>query len=258
MAPQDRRATMPGMIEHPDRVLPLQGASNFRDLGGYAGFDGRPVRWRRLFRSDHLGALTEADRSALAGLGVARAFDFRGERERAAHAYDLPGLRQFALTIEPVIVQSVQALAEQGRDLTVAACEGLMRDLYRRLVHEQSARFAQFFAHLLDEDSPAVFHCTAGKDRTGFAAAMFLLALGVSREDVMQDYLLTNRHFKAPTLSWRGVDPQVLAVMWRVQPDFLEAALQAVDEHGGVAVYLERGLGLGPQALQALRARYLD
>jgi protein-tyrosine phosphatase len=249
---------MAGMTEHPDRVLPLQGASNFRDLGGYAGFDGRPVRWRRLFRSDHLAALTEADRSMLAGLGVARAFDFRGERERATQAYELPGLRQFALTIEPVIVQSVQALAEQGRDLTVPACEGLMRDLYRRLVNEQSARFAQFFTHLLDEDTPAVFHCTAGKDRTGFAAALFLLALGVSREDVMQDYLLTNRHFKAPVLSWRGIDPQVLAVMWRVQPDFLQSALQAVDEQGGVAAYLERGLGLGPQALQALRTRYLE
>ncbi len=80
------------MPEHPDRVLPLQGASNFRDLGGYPGEGGRPLRWRRLFRSDHLGGLTEADQQLLAGLGVSRAFDFRGVHERAAVPYSLPGL----------------------------------------------------------------------------------------------------------------------------------------------------------------------
>nr|MBP6627696.1 tyrosine-protein phosphatase [Arenimonas sp.] len=72
------------MPNHPHRVWPLQGASNFRDLGGYPGHEGRPVRWRQLFRSDHLAGLTEADKSLLAGLGLARAFDFRGQAERAA------------------------------------------------------------------------------------------------------------------------------------------------------------------------------
>jgi protein-tyrosine phosphatase len=72
------------MTKHPDRVLPLQGATNFRDLGGYSGHGGRTVRWRRLFRSDHLAGLTAADKAALAELGLALAFDFRGEAERAA------------------------------------------------------------------------------------------------------------------------------------------------------------------------------
>lgn len=250
---------MRGMAEHPDRVLPLHGASNFRDLGGYPGEGGRRVRWRRLFRSDHLGALSETDRALLRGLGLARSFDFRGERERAAHPYELPGVRQHALTIEPVIVQSVQALAERGLELTPVACEELMRDLYRRLVDEQAHRFAELFGHLLADDTPAVFHCTAGKDRTGFAAALILLALGVPRGWVMRDYLLTNQYFKPPELRWGGIAPEVLVVMWRVQQDFLEAALAQVDRaDGGLEGYLRERIGLEPAARAALRERYLE
>ena len=247
------------MTDHPDRLLPLQGASNFRDLGGYLGEGGRAVRWRRLFRSDHLGALSTEDKDLLRALGLARTFDLRGERERAAHPYELPGVRQHLLAIEPVIVQSMQAMASEGRALTVPACEDLMRDLYRRLVDEQAHRFAELLDHLISDDTPAVFHCTAGKDRTGFAAAVILLALGVPRAVVMNDYLLTNRHFKPPTLRWGDIDPDVLAVMWRVQQDFLAAALQRVDEgHGGIDRYLATRLGLGPAARAALRERYLE
>ena len=82
---------MRAMANHPQRVWPLQGATNFRDLGGYPGHGGRPVRWRRLFRSDHLAGLTDADKSLLAGLGLARAFDFRGQAERAADALRAAG-----------------------------------------------------------------------------------------------------------------------------------------------------------------------
>ena len=88
---------------------------------------------------------------------------------------------------------------------------------------------------------------------------MILLALGVPRTVVMSDYLLTNRHFKPPVLRWGDLDPDVLAVMWRVQEDFLEAALQRVDQgHGGIDRYLGTQLGLGPAARAALRERYLE
>ena len=197
------------MTDHPDRVWPLQGASNFRDLGGYPGHDGRPVRWRRLFRSDHLGGLTEADKAQLVALGLARSFDFRGEAERAAVGYQLPGLTQHSLAIEPTVVQRMQDLVDAGQSLTPAHASELMAELYRALVNDQSHRFAELFEHLLTADAPVVFHCTAGKDRTGFAAALVLLALGVPRDVVQQDYLLTNRVFKHPastqhTLVTRG------------------------------------------------------
>ena len=247
---------MPGQ---PDRVWPLQGASNFRDLGGYAGHGGRPLRWRRLFRSDHLAVLTEADKARLAALGLAQAFDFRGQQERAALGYELPGVTQHSLAIEPTVVQRMQDLMTSGQALTPRRMAELMSDLYRALVNDQSPRFAELFEHLLTADAPLVFHCTAGKDRTGFAAALILLALGVPRELVRQDYLITNRVIRQPPLVQSVLPPEVLAVLWQVQPDFLDAALQAVDaDHGGIDRYLQRRLGLGPAALRTLADRYLQ
>ncbi len=241
--------------EHPDRLVALRGASNFRDLGGYCGQGGRTVRWRQLFRSDQLADLSDDDRAQLGALGLRLALDFRGEAERAAQAYQLPGVDVRALSIEPQLVQRQISLVGLGVEQMV----GLMQDLYRGLVHEHAGRFAEFFEAVLDSPGPLVFHCTAGKDRTGFAAAMLLLALGVSREDVMQDYLLTNRHFRPPAMLRSRVDPQVLQVLWQVQEGFLHTALQAVDETpGGLEGYMGQRLRLTPAALQRLRERYLD
>jgi protein-tyrosine phosphatase len=246
------------MPQHPDRVLPLEGATNFRDLGGYRGQGGRTVRWRRLFRSDHLGGLTAADKAVLAALGLARAIDLRGVAERAAAPYDLPGVTQHALSIEPTVVQRMQELAASGDRLTVPVVGALMEDLYRGLVNDQAHRYAELFEHLLQAEEPLVFHCTAGKDRTGFAAALVLLALGVTRDVVMQDYLLTNEVFERPPRGRSEISDEALAVLWRVQQGFLDAALHAVDaDHGGVERYLHQRLGLSRAALDELAARYL-
>jgi protein-tyrosine phosphatase len=248
------------MAEQPARVLPLQGASNFRDLGGYAGHDGRTVRWRRLFRSAHLADLSNADRALLGQLGVSRAFDFRGVQERAAVPYELPGLTQLSLAIEPSVVQRMQDMLAAGERLDGSAAARLMRELYRSLVNDQAHRFAAMFEALLQDDKPAVLHCTAGKDRTGFAAALILLALGVPRAVVMQDFLLSNELYRRPDLPPETQTPrEALEVLWRVEEGFLQAALDAVDtEHGGVQPYLEQRLGLGPAACRQLAERYLD
>jgi len=248
------------MPQHPDRVLRLQGATNFRDLGGYTGSGGRPVRWRRLFRSEHLAGLTADDQATLAGLGLARAFDFRGVAESAATPYAVPGVRYTSLAIEPTVVQRMQALAAAGETITPARAGALMADLNRALANDQAHRFAELFEHLLDaqDDSPLVFHCTAGKDRTGFAAALILLALGVDRNTVMADYLLTNQHYRHAPLPRTDTPPEVLQVLWTVQQHFLEAALQAVDQdHGGIERYLGQRIGLSAAARRALAERYL-
>jgi len=243
----------------PPRVLSLSGATNFRDLGGYRGHEGRPLRWRRLFRSEQLGALTAADHDVLAALGVAAAFDFRGKDERAAAPYAVPGLAQHSLAIEPTVAQRMQAIADSGRALTGPVVQGLMKDLYRGLVDERAARFAEFFAHLLSAEAPLVFHCTAGKDRTGVAAALLLLALGVPRETVMQDYLLTNEVFKPPWAPRPDMPPEVMRALWGVQAEYLDAALEMIDrEHGGPERYLERVIGLDAERAARLAARYLQ
>lgn len=247
-------------MQSPTRSLNLSGASNFRDLGGYSAANGRPVRWRRLFRSDHLAALTPQDRAVLSTLGLKRAYDLRGDAERTALPYELPGVAVHALPIEPTVLQAMKDLLESGHRVTVQDTVGLMQQTYRAFVHDNAARFSELFGHLLESDAPLVFHCTAGKDRTGFGAAMILLALGVPRTVVMQDYLLTNELFQMPRPAPGGLAPQeVLDVLWRVQPDFLEAALHAVEaDYGGVSPYLEKALGVGPKERERLAELYLQ
>ena len=247
------------MPHHPQRVWRLQGTTNFRDLGGYPGHGGRPVRWRRLFRSAHLGGLTTDDQAALAALGLSAAFDFRGLAERDATPNQLPGVLQQSLAIEPSVMQHLQHLLAAGQQATVPMMVALMEGLYRHLINDQAHRFAQLFAHLLQADAPLVFHCTAGKDRTGVAAALILLALGVPLDVVRQDFLLTNLHYQHPPLPPTDTPADVMAVLWQVQDSFLDAALLAVDQdHGGIKRYLRVRLGLTDTALAQLASRYLQ
>ena len=247
------------MSSLPTRSLPLTGASNFRDLGGYAGHGGRTVQWRQLFRSDHLASLTPQDQALLAELGITRAIDFRGQAESAAHAYDLPGVAYHPLVIEPTVVQRALALQRSGHRITAQEAVALMQDTYRGFVHDNAPRFAELFRLLLASDAPTVFHCTAGKDRTGFAAALILLALGVPRDVVMHDYLLTNALYRRPPGIGSHAPDEVLAVLWRVQEDFLNAALHKVDtEFGGEQAYLVDVLGVDAAAQRELAVRYLQ
>ena len=246
--------------QHPTRSLPMMGATNFRDLGGYTGHGGQQVKWRRLFRSDHLAGLTAQDQALLAELGVARAVDFRGKAESAACAYALPGIAYHPLAIEPTVVQRALELQRSGHQLTAQDAVALMQDTYRSFVHDNAPRFAELFRLLVNGSAePLVFHCTAGKDRTGFAAALILLSLGVSREVVMHDYLLTNSLYQRPAGMGSHAPEEVLAVLWRVQEDFLNAALHMVDSDcGGVQTYLVDVLGVDAPAQQELAQRYLQ
>jgi protein-tyrosine phosphatase len=241
----------------PSRSLQLQGATNFRDLGGYVGQGGRRVRWRRLFRSDHLGGLTAADLQVLQELGVRRVCDFRGVTERATAVCAIADARVHSLPIEPTIVQKLSVLLAAGERPGPHEVVALMQETYRNFVLHNSARFSQLFAHLLEADEPLVFHCTAGKDRTGFAAALILRALGVSRDDIVQDYLLTNEHLR-PGGHSSAVPPEIAEVLYRVRMPFLEAALEALeDAHGGLDAYLAQQLSVGPAQRERLMAMYL-
>ena len=246
-------------MSSPERSIKLTGASNFRDLGGYLGHGGRPLQWRKLFRSDHLGRLDTNDMKQLGSLGLSRVFDFRGVAERSLHPCAMPGLAVHSLSIEPTVVQALNDFAARGNGLTAQDAVRLMQDTYRDFVTRNSPRFAELFGHLLDNGLPLVFHCTAGKDRTGFAAALILMALGVDRATVMQDYLLTNQLYKAPDLVGGTAPPEVRAVIAGVQEGFLNASLDTVlRDHGSVPHYLERVLGLGEKQRDRLAALYLQ
>ena len=250
-------------LNPPLRHIALPGTSNFRDLGGYVGHQGRSVRWRTVFRSDHLAGLTPEGVKELGDLGVVRAADFRGQQERAADSYTWPHLQVYALSVEPTVVQKAMGMVQAGGSLTVSETVALMQATYRSFVRENAARFAQFFQLLLQSPTPTVFHCTAGKDRTGWAAALFLEALGVSRDDIQHDYLLTNQYYQRPAAlaarAAQAMPQEILDVVWRVQPEFLDSAYEMVErEYGGMPRYLREVMQLDDAAQAALRARYLQ
>ena len=115
------------------------------------------------------------------------------------------------------------------------------------------------FEHLLERPDPLLFHCTAGKDRTGLAAALVLFALGVSETDIWQDYLLTNQLYKRNSTGAIALSPDVLKIVWQVQESFLQASLEEIkSQYGDVQHYLSDQLGLTPAAKLRLQSLYLD
>jgi protein-tyrosine phosphatase len=185
--------------------------------------------------------------------------DLCGVAEPSTAPCALDDVPVHSLSIEPTIVQKLSALLEAGHRLTAAEVEEHMKDTYRGFVRQNTHRFAELFGHLLETDAPLVFHCTAGKDRTGFGAALVLASLGVDESDIMRDYLLTNGRLKPPEPSRYGLTREVQEVLWRVQPEFLQAALEALEaDYGGMEAYLREGLGLAEPERERLRELYLE
>src|ERR1700688_1724391 len=247
------------MQESPARHFNLAGASNFRDLGGYPGKDGRSVRWRQIFRSNHLGHVTAPDIEVLRGLGLKSAFDFRGTEERVGALCGIEEITVHSLPIEPTGVATLRARAATGVALSPADAVDVMRDSYRNYVRYNTPCFRALFSHLLEDRAPLVVHCTAGKDRTGFACALILHALGVPDEVISEDYLLTNRFYRRDPSGSSDLPGEVHQVLGSVQSSFLAAAFEAIDtDYGDLENYFSEGLGLGAQQRAALASRYLE
>jgi protein-tyrosine phosphatase len=241
------------------RHFDLAGASNFRDLGGYPARDGRRVRWRQIFRSNHLGHLTEADIAVLRGLGVRSAFDFRGLDERNAAGCVIEEIVVHSLPIEPTVVAMLRTRRDGGAVLSPDDAFDVMRQSYRNYVRQSTASYRALFAHLVEDRAPLVIHCTAGKDRTGFACALILHALGVAEDVIAEDYLLTNRFYRRDPTASSDLPDDVRQVLGSVEASFLAAAFEVIGaDYGGLAGYLRDGLGLGPPQRAALEARYLE
>ncbi len=247
------------MSDSPARHLNLAGASNFRDLGGYPTKDGRTMRWRQIFRSNHLGHLTSDDVTIVRALGVKSAFDFRGTAERTEALCGMPEITVHSLPVEPTVVAALRAIAAAGTTLATNHAVEVMRDSYRSYVQQNTPRFRALFAHLLEDRAPLVIHCTAGKDRTGFACALILHTLGVPDEVISEDYLLTNRFYRRDPNSGSDLPDDVKQVLGSVQTSFLGAAFEVIDaDYGDLETYLQKGLGLGAAERAALTARYLQ
>lgn len=252
-----------------ERKLGMQGTPNFRDFGGYRGADGRRVRWGYLFRSGQLSGLTPQDLELLDSLQLDLVCDFRREDEQQSSPSRYPEARQPEVASLPITPGSnTAAFTAGGLDLGgPQPMFDFMVGINRDFVESQGPVYARMFREILQRpDARFLVHCAAGKDRTGFAVAIILLALGVPVEQVMQDYMLTQRFFHPQQEVERlrakygleSVPEEAILPMLEVHEAYLERALQAIADYGEVETYLEEVLGVGSAEREELRRRYLE
>jgi protein-tyrosine phosphatase len=217
------------------------------------------VRWRQIFRSNHLGHLTDDDAAVLRQLGVRSAFDFRGAEERTAAQCGMSEITVHSLPVEPTVVAALRAIVAGGTPLSTDHAIEVMRESYSGYVQKNTERYRTLFAHLLADSAPLVIHCTAGKDRTGFACALILHTLGVSQDTISEDYLLTNQFYRRDPNHSTDLPDDIKQVLGSVREAFLAAAFEAIDaDYGDLETYLRDGLGLGKAERAHLEARYLE
>lgn len=251
------------------RFIELEGGLNFRDMGGYPAADERTVRWGVLYRSGTTFGMTPADTSQIASFGIRYAYDLRSNGERRRH----PNVLQQIELVEYKYTDHDKLPGDLGRavrdpDISVVKARDMMLHLYRQLPHTFRDAYRSLLLHLAHGDVPLVFNCTAGKDRTGVAAALILTALGVPREQVVADYLLTTRCFERSyeiifsSESGTGlgdVQRDVWDVVLRADADYLNAMFEHLETHyGSVMRYLEHELGINHATLQTLQGNLLE
>ncbi len=270
--------------------LTFEGLHNVRGLGGMRTVDGRTLIKGKLYRSDQLFSATQADLETLGTMNVRVIIDFRSGIEReekpdpqleGATNLHLPIIKDVraGITRDEQSNRSIMRMimSGQGTDLTII--DTYMSNMYRGFVmdpyaNEQYARFVDTVIEALQAGGSALWHCTAGKDRAGFATAILLEALGVARDDIMADYLQTNECLAGVTAQLVGMlssraltsgqmqlDEQMLATMktaldhfFRADESFLAGAYTAAEERfGSFEAFLVQGLGIDEAKREELR-----
>ena len=253
-----------------DRLLPFQALDNFRDYGDYAVAGARVARGR-LYRSAHQARATEADLAKLAQLNIATVVDLRRPSERR----DQPSRRPSGWA-----GQVIESAHDDGgeaphitflktADLTENSGRTFMTQTYRRLPFEPAHidLFSRYFRALAEGDGPVLIHCAAGKDRTGLLAALTHSLLGVSRDDLINDYLLTNVAVdlegraegiakKLTEMTGRPASHGAVIAFLGVEADYLDGAFAEITaRHGTLAAYMEQALGVDDALAERMRAR---
>ena len=237
MLNQPTKASLP-------HVIALEGVSNLRDLGGYEAADGRRVRRGLVFRSAALAKLTAADQAIVARLGLRTVCDFRGVDESRRAPTHLPGPRIIALPIEPTVGAGLRDILNT-KEATGEALHAVLERAYAAYALTSSAQYRALLDAILDGATPLLFHCSAGKDRTGFGAAMLLTALGVPWPTVVADFEATNRLWRRDTVPSDDLPPEIREALLRAEPALLATAFEAARRrHGAIDAYLAEALGL--------------
>ncbi|WP_376701326.1 tyrosine-protein phosphatase [Listeria booriae] len=266
------------IIQHPDgthtvigeRTIPLEGCFNFRDLGGYVNTAGKTVKWGKLYRSSLLTNITEKDKDTLEKLGVSWICDLRSTSEIAAKP--TPALAHIKNRHIPIGTAKNESTESQKIDIPDdhRVYEPLMGESYRVFVQSKDG-FREIFNDIIEkEEVPFLFHCTAGKDRTGVLGALLLKLLDVPENTILADYELTNQYadnilgemqglVNAFSNSEKKIDLENFRPMAEARPAYLEIAFDEMQkEYGSVDAYLEKGIGITPSEKAKFQTMMLE
>ncbi len=253
------------------RRLDLEGAPNIRDLGGYRTREGGETQWGKIFRAGRLSSLTEQDKNTLAQFQLRVICDFRRPDEYQRDVTNLGDHSNIAihnLAIAPGDHSGSMKDADFSQINGEAMFEWMVM-INRELALKQTNTYRRMFELLLDTDEGGfLFHCSAGKDRTGFAAALILAALGVSEETIMEDYLLTAQYYPpAGEIEYLAskysdsdspADLSIFKALMDTREEYLAAAIGAIDEHyGSLDNYLSKEMLLDSDRRDILLKRYV-
>lgn len=259
-----------------DRVIPLVGGPNFRDIGGYETNDGRRVKWRTIFRSGSLVGLTRADWLRLKELQIATVYDLRSSNERSLEpcpTHHVPGLAYHSQ--EYVVDNNAMLKWLTSASVSANDVRSAMLDFYKALPWQLATQYQEIFRLVARAKAPLVFNCAAGKDRTGVAAALLLGVLGVDEHDIIEDYCLSDKlvdyekEASSPELSKRAVASgfgfvaamprETRAPLLKSDPDYIRAALGAIRLRcGSLQNFVKNELCASDESLDLIRSRLLD
>ena len=254
-----------------DRNLHLASVPNWRDIGSYRTVDGQWVRAGKIFRADQLDKVSDADMARIDELNVKLVIDLRTNSERTREPDKIPP-RASGLVLD-VMEGSTNAMGGDMKQAMAAIASGkgveMLTAANRDFVSSPSAlkAYSAMMRELLDDKPGAVvYHCTAGKDRTGWATAIILGALGVPRETIMADYMLSNTYLKGKNEATAAMfkksgapfDIAYLEPVMTVRPEYLQAAFDEMDKrYGSFDAYIRQGLGMSDAQVAAFREKYL-
>ena len=259
-------------IDDPRRWLQTQGINNLRDMGGYTTDCGKRLKWGLLFRSASLYRASDKDQNfLLEKLAIKDVIDLRKRREKdlepePKRLMSLVKYHSLAIAIDGTAKDDIDRRLQQTN--ACEAFEGLLIAANVQMASRHHNDIRQWFTILLENTGPFLFHCTEGKDRTGFTAAILLSALGVSHEQILYDYLLTNtvnqqsieqRVARSRVLSSFNVAVEDLQRLLAADASYLNAAFNVIQEnYGSVGTYLKQAIGLDARALEALKTKFLE
>ncbi|MFC0182215.1 protein-tyrosine phosphatase [Pseudarcicella hirudinis] len=252
------------LVFNPKREVVLEGGSNFRDLGGYPTKGGHTVKWGKIYRSADVSKLTDKDLQVLSDRHIATVCDLRGPDEIKNSPDRLPQGTQWINL--PAGSENIKLSQMSAMMSSKASRDSVMIATYSKTDHLK-AKYKPMFDQLLllNGDQALMFHCSAGKDRTGIGAALVLSALGVDKKVVMADYEATNVFWKAgkermqQMITQQGMDEKSVKALLGANPAYLENTFQAIEkQYGSMDKFLVTEMELTPEKLAALRTKYVN